>query len=72
VRTFRELTMDGAAFEFSEGFTDLHTRVYEDILAGGGFGLEESRTAIEIVSDIRTQVPAGAVGDYHPYLRARR
>jgi UDP-N-acetyl-2-amino-2-deoxyglucuronate dehydrogenase len=68
-RTFRSLTIDGQDFEFSDGFADLHTKVYEDILSGGGFGLEENRTAIMTVSDIRTQTPKGPVGEYHPILK---
>ena len=51
--TFRSITVDGEEFEFSEGFTDLHTKSYADILNGGGFGLEEARSSINIVSDIR-------------------
>jgi len=68
-RTHRSLTMNGTAIEFSDGFTDLHTRVYEDILAGRGFCLEENRVAIETVGSIRTQVPLGLIGDYHPFLK---
>ena len=41
--------------EFSEGFTDLHTRSYEQILAGNGFGLKDVITSIEIVHEIRNQ-----------------
>ena len=54
-RTFRKITIDGDAFEFSEGFTDLHTRSYEEILKGKGFGLEDTRKSIEIVSAIRNK-----------------
>ncbi len=54
-RTFRKITIDGDAFEFSEGFTDLHTRSYEEILKGNGFGLEDTRKSIEIVSAIRNK-----------------
>lgn len=68
-RTYRSLTMNGREIEFSDGFTDLHTRIYEDILHGGGFGLEENRVAIETVGSIRTQTPLGLVGDYHPFLK---
>jgi UDP-N-acetyl-2-amino-2-deoxyglucuronate dehydrogenase len=71
-RTHRSLTIDGNAFEFSEGFTELHTRIYEDIMSGGGFGLEENRTAIQTVSEIRGREPIGAVGDYHPILKQIR
>ena len=52
-RTFRTLTIDGDAFEFSEGFTELHTRSYEEIIAGRGFPISETRKAIELVSEIR-------------------
>ena len=51
--TWRRLELDGEAFEFSGGFTDLHTRVYEDILAGGGFGLADARPAIDLVHALR-------------------
>jgi UDP-N-acetyl-2-amino-2-deoxyglucuronate dehydrogenase len=52
-RTYRSIRIDGEELEFSEGFTDLHTATYRDILAGGGFGLEEARAAITLVHDIR-------------------
>ncbi len=52
-RTFRSILIDGEEFEFSEGFTDLHTKVYQDILNGGGFGLDETRAAIELVHSLR-------------------
>jgi UDP-N-acetyl-2-amino-2-deoxyglucuronate dehydrogenase len=50
---FRSLTMDGAEIEFSEGFTDLHTRVYEKTLAGQGYGIEDARPSIQLVHDLR-------------------
>ena len=52
--TFRSITVDGEEVEFSEGFTDLHTRSYEEIIAGRGFGLDEVRPSIDIVSTFRT------------------
>ncbi|PCK33616.1 Gfo/Idh/MocA family oxidoreductase [Pseudoalteromonas piscicida] len=54
-RTYRSITVDGHEIEFSGGFTDLHTKSYEHILTGSGFGLEEARKSIEIVSTIRNQ-----------------
>ena len=45
--TFRSITVDGEELEFSEGFTDLHTRVYEEVLAGRGFGIDEARPSVE-------------------------
>lgn len=68
-RTYRSITVDGEEIEFSGGFTDLHTRSYEEILAGRGFGLDENRVAIETVSTIRNAVVAPLVGDYHPFLK---
>ncbi|KAA1174701.1 Gfo/Idh/MocA family oxidoreductase [Marinobacter salinexigens] len=68
-RTYRSITVDGDEIEFSGGFTDLHTRSYEEILAGRGFGLEENRVAIETVSTIRNSTPVGLTGDYHPFLK---
>lgn len=52
-RTFRSLTMEGEQIEFSDGFTDLHTLSYEEVLKGNGFGLNETRAAIELVYTIR-------------------
>jgi UDP-N-acetyl-2-amino-2-deoxyglucuronate dehydrogenase len=52
-RTYRTLTIDGDAFEFSEGFTELHTKSYQEIIAGNGFGIGETKPAIELVHDIR-------------------
>lgn len=68
-RTYRSISCDGEEVEFSGGFTDLHTRSYEEILKGQGFGLEENRVAIEAVSIIRDAKPVGLKGDYHPFLR---
>ncbi|MCJ0764322.1 Gfo/Idh/MocA family protein [Variovorax terrae] len=67
-RTYRSITIDGQEIEFSGGFTDLHVRSYEEILAGRGFGLEANRTAIETVASIRHAKPTGMQGDHHPFL----
>tara|TARA_R100000687_G_C6449135_1_gene164337 strand:+ start:397 stop:1341 length:945 start_codon:yes stop_codon:yes gene_type:complete len=70
-RTFRSVVADGENIEFSEGFTELHTKIYEDILSGGGFGVEDNRAAIETVSTIRN-APIAPVGDLsHPFILAR-
>jgi UDP-N-acetyl-2-amino-2-deoxyglucuronate dehydrogenase len=68
-RTYRSITVDGEEIEFSGGFTDLHIRSYEEILAGHGFGLEENRTAIATVSAIRDATLTSLTGDYHPFLK---
>ena len=51
--TFRSIVVDGEQLEFSDGFTDLHTRVYEEVLAGRGFGIAEARPSIELSHRIR-------------------
>jgi UDP-N-acetyl-2-amino-2-deoxyglucuronate dehydrogenase len=68
-RTYRSITIEGEELEFSGGFTDLHTRVYEGILDGNGYGLEDARQSIEIVQDIRNANPIGLKGDYHPFAK---
>jgi len=67
-RTYRSITVDGQEVEFSGGFTDLHTVSYQHILDGQGFGLEDSRVAVDTVSNIRRMTPVGLRGAYHPYL----
>ena len=67
--TFRSITVDGKEVEFSEGFTDLHTVVYQRTLAGQGFGIQDARTAIEIAHNIRQSTPTGNNDDVHPYFR---
>ena len=69
-RTYRSITVDGQEIEFSGGFTDLHTRSYEEIIAGNGFGLEENRVAIQTVSDIRKLTPKELTGYFHPFLQS--
>jgi UDP-N-acetyl-2-amino-2-deoxyglucuronate dehydrogenase len=71
-RTFRSIRLEGEEVEFSTGFTDLHTRVYEGILSGNAYGLSEARTAIEIVHEVRTQKPIGLKGDFHPLAREKQ
>ena len=67
--TFRSIKVDGNAIEFSGGFTELHTRSYEEIIKGNGFGLDEAYGSIEMVSHIRNQQPLGLVGNYHPFCK---
>ncbi|MBS1557557.1 MAG: Gfo/Idh/MocA family oxidoreductase [Bacteroidetes bacterium] len=54
-RTYRSLKMDGKEIEFSDGFTDLHTKSYAQILAGKGFGLNDARPSIELAHNIRVK-----------------
>jgi UDP-N-acetyl-2-amino-2-deoxyglucuronate dehydrogenase len=68
-RTFRSIIVEGEEIEFSEGFTDLHTLTYKEILAGRGFGLKEARQSVEIAYTIRNAKTVGLKGDYHPILK---
>ena len=68
--TFRSITVDGEEVEFSEGFTDLHTRVYEETLAGRGFGIAEARPSVELTLQIRRGEIARPTADAHPKVIA--
>jgi UDP-N-acetyl-2-amino-2-deoxyglucuronate dehydrogenase len=68
-RTYRSLSVGGEEIEFSDGFTDLHTDSYRNIIDGKGFGMMEARTCVEIVHKIRTAKPIGLKGDFHPRLK---
>ncbi len=70
--TFRSITIDGTEIEFTDGFTDLHTRVYEETLAGRGFGIQDARPSIELVHRIRTTPVQPFNGEAHPFLLKRR
>ena len=65
-RTFRSIKIDKNELEFSEGFNDLHTILYKEILKGKGFRISDTRQSIEIVHEIRNSSPLGLKGDYHP------
>ena len=66
-RTFRSITVNNEEIEFSGGFTELHTKSYQEILAGRGFGLDSSRSSIDIVHHLRN-TPLKSNGEYHPFL----
>ncbi len=68
-KTYRSITVDGDEIEFSGGFTDLHTVVYERTLAGQGFGLDDARPSIELAYKIRN-TPLSAIDVLaHPFLK---
>jgi UDP-N-acetyl-2-amino-2-deoxyglucuronate dehydrogenase len=67
-RTYRSLTVENEEVEFSEGFTELHTESYRQLIAGNGFGIEDARESVEIAHAIRNATPVGIQGDYHPLL----
>ena len=66
--TYRSITVNGEELEFSEGFTDLHTVSYDEILRGQGFGLKDVGPSIEIAYQIRNAVPVGRKGEHHPLV----
>jgi len=72
MRTFRSLTVENEEIEFSDGFTDLHTESYRQILAGNGFGMKDTRSSVEIAHEIRNSTPVGIKGDYHPLMKTIR
>ena len=65
-RTFRSIVIEGEEIEFSEGFGELHTESYKEILNGKGFGLQDARQSVITAFTIRNSNPVGLVGDYHP------
>lgn len=68
-RTYRSMRLDGEEIEFSDGFTELHTRVYERTLAGEGFGLDDTYQAIATVAQIRTLPLSSQTSTMHPFLQ---
>jgi UDP-N-acetyl-2-amino-2-deoxyglucuronate dehydrogenase len=68
-QTFRSITIDGEEIQFSEGFTDLHTKVYERTLAGKGFGIKDARPSIELVHNIRTALVIPKQENMHPNIK---
>lgn len=67
--TYRSITVDGKEIEFSEGFTDLHTKVYEEILAGRGFGIQDARPSVQLTHDIRSAPISPMDALAHPFLK---
>jgi UDP-N-acetyl-2-amino-2-deoxyglucuronate dehydrogenase len=72
LRTFRSINLGGKEIEFSDGFTDLHTVTYRNILAGNGFGIDDSMESIVLTDKIRNTVPIGIKGEVHPFLFQKR
>jgi UDP-N-acetyl-2-amino-2-deoxyglucuronate dehydrogenase len=68
-RTHRSILIDEHEVEFTEGFTDLHTKVYLDILSGKGFGISDARPAIETVYNIRNMKPIQNSSKQHPFVK---
>ena len=67
--TYRSITIDGKEIEFSDGFKDLHTLSYKQILNGKGFLLDDVKPVTNLISDIRNAPISEMRNDYHPFLR---
>jgi UDP-N-acetyl-2-amino-2-deoxyglucuronate dehydrogenase len=70
--TFRSITVDGTELEFTESFGNLHTAVYRDVLAGGGFGISDARPSIELVHAIRETAARPSEETAHPFVSEAR
>lgn len=68
-QTYRSIEIDGDEVEFSGGFEDLHTAVYRRVLTGNGFGIEDTRPAIDLVYKIRQESVTKPVMGFHPFYR---
>lgn len=68
--TYRSIDVEGEELEFSGGFTDLHTKSYQNILRGTGFGIDENRTAIATVSSMRGAPISLRPTSIHPIFSA--
>ncbi len=51
--SYRLINVDGEGLEFSDGFENLHTKSYKEILAGRGFRIKDLRPSLELVYRIR-------------------
>lgn len=67
-RTYRSITIDGEAVEFSEGFTELHTESYRHALGGQGFGIADALTSIRMVEELTAMTPTGNTPGAHPFV----
>jgi UDP-N-acetyl-2-amino-2-deoxyglucuronate dehydrogenase len=68
-RTYRSILIENQEIEFSEGFTDLHTVSYNEILAGNGFRVADAMRSVVIAHQIRNSKTIAIKGDYHPFLK---
>jgi UDP-N-acetyl-2-amino-2-deoxyglucuronate dehydrogenase len=68
--TYRSITYDGRELEFSQGFTDLHTVTYQEILAGRGYGVDDAHACVAATEQLRALAPSAEREDrVHPILR---
>lgn len=52
-KPYRSIKINMEELEFSEGFTDLHITSYKEILKGNGFGLDDVKPVIDLVSKLK-------------------
>jgi UDP-N-acetyl-2-amino-2-deoxyglucuronate dehydrogenase len=68
--TYRSVQINGQEFEFSQGFSDLHTRIYRRLLEGKGFGIDDARQSVNVAYSIRNAKPTGVSRtNSHPFLK---
>jgi UDP-N-acetyl-2-amino-2-deoxyglucuronate dehydrogenase len=67
--TYRSLKINNEEFEFSTGFNELHTKVYENILDNKGFGIKDAYSSIDIVEKLRFLKVSSLKEDYHPLAK---
>ncbi|MBD3276854.1 MAG: oxidoreductase [Candidatus Aegiribacteria sp.] len=65
--TYRTIKINGEELEFTSGFTGLHTKLYEQTLAGSGFGIQDVRPSIQLIHDIREASPSGSTDSLHTF-----
>ena len=68
--TYRHMRVDEEEVEFTQGFEDLHTKSYEEILSHRGFGLKSALPSLEVIERIGQLTPIGLKGEYHPLAKA--
>ncbi|MBN1388769.1 MAG: Gfo/Idh/MocA family oxidoreductase [Bacteroidales bacterium] len=66
-RTYRSISIEGDEIEFSGGFTNLHTETYRQVLSGAGYGLDDARTSVQTVYEIRNSETQKQKGEIHPF-----
>ena len=69
LKSIREIIIDGKKIDFSNGFTDLHTKVYENILQGKGFRIDDVKPSIDLVYKIRNSEITQNFEKSHPLLK---
>ncbi len=67
--TYRSIIVDGEEVKFSQGFTDLHTKIYEEVLSGRGFGINDARPSIQLVHEIRNSKVSINNEPVHPFIK---